>query len=411
MIFLESSQIKDNIVSKMIKDSVLYKKFKSIKLVESGKRKNSKGENLYFSRFLFRDKNVFAIEFLSKEKNYKNLHGIVLYKGVIPHNTLYPNQIVDTENFIKTELPEILNKSTLLKEEFLTFLLSIPAFIMSTLTLLFVGRWINILVTASRDQEYAETEAEIKLNEFLFKNQKENDSAFDFFKNTTLAIKNLIHGNGRGVILYGKAGTSKTYITRRTLHFSGLKPGQDYTIIKGSSANKKDNLKIIYSTLYQYKDKLVVFDDFDSALEDDNVVNLLKAATDSYPIRIVSLPDLPVFSTSDSPLPNKFHYSGRIILITNKDNIDLALSSRMQSIKVDFTDYEFVQNIKSLLRFINPNISLKIKEEVYAFLEELLIQYPTRLRIDFRKFSAMVDLRVAYPNEWKEISKSFVLDP
>jgi len=197
--------------------------------------------------------------------------------------------------------------------------------------------------------------------------------------------------------------THNTYIVRRTLHFEKLNPGVDYTIAKGSSASKELNIQIIYSTLYNSNGKIIIFDDFDSALEDSDVINLLKAALDSYPVRIVAMPQLGTYDTGGSPLPSKFEFTGRIILITNKDVIDPALLSRSHSIKVSFTEAEFLKNIKEMIEFINPETSISTKKEVFEFVEDLMLKDPN-VKIDFRKFSGIIDLRIAYPKEWKEIA-------
>jgi hypothetical protein len=188
---------------------------------------------------------------------------------------------------------------------------------------------------------------------------------------------------------------------RRTLYFANLTPDKDYVIVKGSSASAEQNIKIIYSTLYKYNDKIIVFDDFDSALEDQNVINLLKAALDSYPVRIVSMPDLSQFSMKDEPLPSRFEFTGKIIIITNKMNIDTAILSRVQSVKVTFTPEQFKDSIGKMLKFINPEVPQEIKKEVFDYFTDCLAKDPN-LTIDFRRFSAMVDIRMAYPDTWKD---------
>ena len=196
--------------------------------------------------------------------------------------------------------------------------------------------------------------------------------------------------------------THNTHNVRRTLHFAGLQPEKDYVIVKGSSANPSQNIKIIYSTLYGYNGKIIVFDDFDSALEDANTVNLLKAALDSYPVRIVSMPDLAQFSAKDQPLPSRFEFTGRIIMITNKTRIDTALMSRTQTVAINFTPDEFERNIGAMLEFISPEVPASVKKEVFEYLTECVDRRPD-IVIDFRRFSSMLDLRLAYPDEWKEL--------
>jgi hypothetical protein len=211
--------------------------------------------------------------------------------------------------------------------------------------------------------------------------------------------------DGDGLFLLGDfTVTHNTYIVRRTLHFNKLVPEVDYAIVKGSTAKVEDNIKIIYSTLYKYNGKIIVFDDFDSALSDINTINLLKAALDSYPVRIISMPDLSTYSASSQPLPKKFEFSGRIIMITNMSKIDTAILSRTQSVALNFSTHDFKNNIEAMLKFINPEIDMKIKEEVYDYLHTSIIKNPN-VTLDMRRFSSMVDIRMAYPHTWKELCK------
>jgi hypothetical protein len=94
-------------------------------------------------------------------------------------------------------------------------------------------------------------------------------------------------------------------------------------------------------------------------------------------------------------------------MITNKQKMDSALASRVRAININFTDKEFITSIEKMLKFINPTIPLEIKKEVFAYLEECYINNPD-INIDFRLFSAMVDMRIAYPENWKDLSKNIL---
>ena len=197
---------------------------------------------------------------------------------------------------------------------------------------------------------------------------------------------------------------------RRTLFFSGLKPGSDYVFYKGSTANSRNNTDIIYELLYRENGKLIIFDDFDSVIEDENVINILKAALDSYPVRVISLPNKGSWNVSDfERIPPKFRFTGKIVIITNKSNIDPALASRALSLNIQYTEKQWLENINNLLKYLSPEVSMDIKNEVLDFVQKSLVKN-SGLIIDFRRFSSIVDLRLAYPNEWKDMAM-IVMNP
>jgi hypothetical protein len=388
-------------MEKLIAESPLGKGSTSVRLVEAGVRPvKSRARKYHFARFIVEHgKRLETVEFLSADPSFGTLDGVVGYDGHMPTKTAYLESPAPTAELLASLAAPARRRGILGEEALSTFMLA-TSILTSLIGLVFMGRWIWGSAVASRDEEHAKVVAEQRLNQFLFKGQSKDDAAFDIYKTTVAYIHNLINGKSRGVILYGSPGTSKTYIVRRTLFFSNLRPERDYTIVKGSSASAEDNIKIIYSTLYKYNGKIIVFDDFDSALSDENVINLLKAALDSYPIRIVAMPNLTAYSASAEPLPSRFEFNGRIIIITNKARIDSALLSRTQSVAVNFTNEQLKDSLGLMLQYISPEVDLKVKQEVYDFLIDSMAKDPN-VTIDFRRFSAMVDLRMAYPDSWK----------
>jgi hypothetical protein len=406
--------------------------FKSVKLVEKGSRVDSKNNKLYFVRYMFQTKakinSFFTMEFLSLTKDMEFIHSVYTYDlRTRKEMTIYADEGKTIQDFIEhtknlgslKSKPLPLNKATSESGLFLaasqkanegggmtlgqTLLYVVGPMIALGITFATYIIWLGKQYMIQKDQNYAETKAEEELNEFLFKDQKKDDSAFQVYGNTTSHIDNVINGTSRALILYGQPGTSKTYLVRRALHFSGLKPGTDYAIFKGSSGNAEQNTAIIYETLWRHNGKIVVFDDFDSALTDENSINLLKVALDSYPVRILSLPERGYFL--DQQIPNKFKYTGRMIIITNKTEIDSALKSRAVSLYINYTPVEFKDQIGKLLKFLSPQVPMEVKEEVFEFVSKEISKDKGAV-IDFRRFGAIVDLRVAYPegDEWKNMA-------
>jgi hypothetical protein len=398
-------------------------KFDDLRLGQVGKRKNEKGELVYYCKYIgTRDKDFITIEFLSYDKEMNRLYCVTLYS---PTSELIYTIYVQDNTSIKDIINQIKdiplaesNYGMFTGEEKVSWWKALAA-IPFTTKILVAYNVINLIVMViaslfkaqktaklAIDQYDADRASEKRLNEFLFKGQKEDDPAFAGFRNITLYIQSLMQGtvNKNGVILYGVPGSSKTYMVRRSLYFSNMSPGSDYVIYKGATANPQKNTNIIYEILYRENGKLIIFDDFDSVLQDENVVNLLKAALDSYPERIISLPDNGSWDKSDfERIPPKFKFTGKILIISNKENIDPAILSRMLSVYINYTEQEWKQYIKDLMDYLSPTVDRKTKEEVYDYVEEIFAKNKNTV-IDFRRFTSIVDLRVAYPNDWKKMA-------
>jgi hypothetical protein len=402
-ILLEAS---NSIYNKVLNISELQKHFKVVKIVENGNKKNETNEKLFFVRVFFTTKedDMFTLEFRSRTEDMKLVHSIVIYNMKMNNDiTIYADGDKPIDKFIEFIKEKTTSKSMVgLNESFFSSLKPdlIVAMIVPVITLVWYGLWLGRQYKIRRD-EADSINAEKELNEFLFKGQKKDEPAFDVYSHITQHINNVAAGNRRSLILYGKPGTSKTYLVRRCLHFSNLEIGKDYNIISGSAGDPSAAINLIYETLWRYNEKLIIFDDFDSVLDNLEAVNLLKAAMDSYPVRIVSMPISGGFE--EQRLPKSFNFKGNILIITNKTEIDPALMSRATTIRVEFTPDEFKDHIGKLLKFISPHVDDKIKEEVFEFLCK-----QKDVDIDFRRFGGLVDLRVANPDNWKELSKSIL---
>lgn len=258
---------------------------------------------------------------------------------------------------------------------------------------------------------YKETVAdgtfENQVNKKLFDGQTGKEPEFDIYNNLIKSIEMLIKTDKvKSVLICGIPGTSKTHIVRRTLYFNGLQSGRDYTIIKGSSMGMID----FVSALYNNSKKIVVLDDFDSPLNDADTVNILKSATDSYSKRIISFPRAKMLTAgaggSDYNIPQKFEFSGKLIIITNKKfkEIDKAFISRCLTLEVNFTPEEFLKNIETMLKYIMPEIDMELKLEVFGYVQNLA--YKENLKgLNFRTFQSAVSIRMLYPDNWKEMIK------
>jgi hypothetical protein len=60
-------------------------------------------------------------------------------------------------------------------------------------------------------------------------------------------------GRLKSLIIYGKPGTGKTHIVRRTFYFANMRPRTDYVIEKGSSLGLAET----YQLFYDNRDKTI----------------------------------------------------------------------------------------------------------------------------------------------------------
>jgi len=293
--------------------------------------------------------------------------------------------------------------------EKISIITAIVSFVMLIMT---IGYKIYRSTKVSIDEQYANTKAELELNKYLFKGQNGKETAFDAYANLINIIRNVENSkDSKGAIIYGPPGTGKTYALRREMHFMNKIPGKDYTIFKGSV----ENIGSLYSTLYDYKNKTIVLDDFEFDGDDKqttDVINLLKGATDSYPIRIISYVDnTPIKSQDDlgKDMPTKFKFEGKIIIITNKklEDIDSALRSRLPAVEVKFNDKETLKIIKDMVKYFNPDMSISDKMEIVDLMIETKAKHP-KLQVDLRLFKTILDIRSSMSN-WKETALSIML--
>jgi hypothetical protein len=259
-------------------------------------------------------------------------------------------------------------------------------------------------------ERYVAGPAETKINQLLFQGQTKDDPAFAVYKNLADYIQFIIEKKANALIVCGPPGMSKTYTVRRTLHFAGKKPLRDYTIEKGATLG----LLATYSLLYKNKKRLLILDDFDTPLSDPDIVNMLKSVTDTYTKRILSLPREKILGTLDKGeqmigVPEKFEFEGQLIIITNltKGQIDPALLSRAPAFQVNYNTKEVLASTQKMLKYINPAIPMKFKQEAYDYIL-LLYKHDKNINLSFRSVKSAVDARVGNPIGWRDMVKIIV---
>lgn len=228
------------------------------------------------------------------------------------------------------------------------------------------------------------------------------DEQFDAIERNVLLMAK---AKRTALLITGQAGVGKTYTVTKTLESVGVEKGSGYVHIKG-----KATAVAIYEALYRYKDRIVIFDDCDSAFADPDAVNILKGALDTSKVREISWYNSKNFVVDDmtqaeiqakhdesvengKPMyPQAFEYSGRVIFISNipiqkfatNDKLK-SLLSRSLALDVSLSPTEMRSRLIKILPKIEPEYSMEIKNGVVELLDKYLAAGIVSM-IDFRSF-------------------------
>lgn len=187
------------------------------------------------------------------------------------------------------------------------------------------------------------------------------------------------------LLVTGEGGLGKTYTVNKALKAAGLKNSADeiglgsddtmlesssrkvYSVVKGYSTAKG-----LYRTLYENRNRIVIFDDCDSVLRDPVALNLLKGALDSYDRRIISWN---AESFGDDDLPRSFEFKGGVIFISNYQiyKIDQAIRSRCICVDLSMNPTQKIERMGAIIKgedFL-PEYEMKTKEMALEFLSSM----------------------------------------
>lgn len=213
-------------------------------------------------------------------------------------------------------------------------------------------------------------------------------------------------------VVTGEGGLGKSYTVMKTLSANGLRDvgsmepgerflaGRGYVVVKGFSTAKG-----LFRTLYENRNKIVVFDDLDSILKQADAVNLLKAALDSYDTRIVTWNSESSFG-GDDDLPKSFEFTGGVIFISNlpKHKIPQAIRSRAMCADVSMTRSEVVERMRviAVSEEFMPGFEVEHKLEALEFVAENA-HNPLITELNLRSLVNVVKARAAKPDSWKRL--------
>jgi len=200
-------------------------------------------------------------------------------------------------------------------------------------------------------------------------------------------IERLTKMVGRGIqpslVITGGAGMGKTHLVKSTLEGMGLRESYDFVHFKGRATAAG-----LFITLYENSDKIIVLDDCDSVFRDDDAVNILKGALDSYDTRKISYITTKALKDEfGTEVPRHFEFTGRIIFISNisQSKLDEAIRSRSFVADVDLTTDQMFARMEQLMTKMESRIPLAAKEQALALMKELDKEFEG-LEINLRSF-------------------------
>lgn len=194
------------------------------------------------------------------------------------------------------------------------------------------------------------------------------------------------------LLVTGMAGIGKTYSITTVLTNMLGPEGDKWVHIKGKLSPVG-----MYRTFFLNKNKLIVFDDADSVFANQDTVNMLKAALDSYEKRTLSwispltvdisrLDDVQLQELYDDieeklssdpgnakiKYPNRFDFTGQVIFISNihESKIDSAVKSRSLTIDITLSRESVIKRLQTILDKIGGDVPIEEKKEVLDYLNE-----------------------------------------
>ena len=185
------------------------------------------------------------------------------------------------------------------------------------------------------------------------------------------------------ILVTGGAGLGKTYLVKKTLADMGLRESHEFVHFKGRATAAG-----LFSTLYDNSNSIIVLDDCDSVFKDDDAVNILKAALDSYDVRKISyLSTKPIKDEQGNPIPRSFEFTGKIIFISNipQQGLDEAIKSRSFVADISMTTEQMFTRIDQLMAKMEPNIPQQAKDQARQIMQELHDKYDG-VEINLRSF-------------------------
>ena len=219
------------------------------------------------------------------------------------------------------------------------------------------------------------------------------------------------------LIITGDGGLGKTYTVMNTLSDKGLtdvadsmgdddevsEDGEvrvvgDFAVIKGFST-----ARALYTTLWEHKNRIVIFDDCDSVLKCPIALNILKGALDSYSDRWISWKSERMLGEN---VPSMFKFKGQIIFISNMKigDINQAIRSRSICVDVSMTKNEKIDRMRQIVEenSFMPTYNNDIKNSAIEFIDN---HKESANELSIRTLISVTKLAAHGGTNWKRLAE------
>lgn len=221
----------------------------------------------------------------------------------------------------------------------------------------------------------------------------------------------LAKGQQPSVVVTGPGGLGKSHTVVEALVKAGLEdltflenfqvgdrlPPKAFRVVKGFATPKG-----LYRELYQARDGVIVFDDCDSVLKNDDAVNLLKGALDSYDRRIISWKA----DMQDDNLPNSFEFRGGVVFISNlpAQSLDQAIITRSLAVDLTMTTEQKVERMRYLLTLATfmPSFTAANKRDAMDLIEKVKDKAK---ELSLRTLIQATKIRASGLPNWKDLAE------
>ena len=209
-------------------------------------------------------------------------------------------------------------------------------------------------------------------------------------------------------IVTGDGGLGKSHTVIAALKAAGLRdisdvePGETvaprttFRVIKGYTTPKG-----LFRVLFENRNSIVVFDDCDSVFKDEDAVNLLKGALDTYDKRLIT------WNTSirEDELPRMFEFTGGVVFISNRptNKIDQALRTRSMCIDLSMTLDQKIERMAVIMNTDSfmPGVPSSYKADALHLIKENASE---AREVSLRTLITITKIRAENDSDWKDLA-------
>lgn len=222
------------------------------------------------------------------------------------------------------------------------------------------GQQINPQLFMQQTMQFKMPESIVEEPEIIETEDEVTARIVERFKITEEIVLSTVMGVNPALVISGPPGLGKSHVVEDTIDNLNLTNVQ---YIKGRVAPTG-----LYKALYEarFDGGVVVIDDSDGIFNDELSLNLLKAATDSNKVRLISWrAEHRMVDEDGESLPNDFEFLGSVIFITNIDFYKEANSNS-----------RLAPHLSAIVsRCLYIDLGMKSKRDYMCRIRQVLFQY------------------------------------